>query len=69
MVSATLLSVCSVAAKAVPDVLTDAALVLYTAAKPLLDGVYSAQDQESGLVGAVVGQGQGHSGGDDDPGV
>ena len=38
------------AAQAVPDVLTDAALMLYMTSRPLLDGVYGMQDKEAKLV-------------------
>ena len=37
-----------------PDILTDASLVLYMTAKPLLDGAYCRGDKESGLVLEVL---------------
>lgn len=51
--STTLSNIYLVASKAVPDMLTDSALVLFMASKPLLDGVYCMGDKEAGLVSSV----------------
>eukprot|EP00798_Chlamydomonas_sp_ICE-L_P023814 gene23814-9377_t len=42
------------AAIAIPDMLGDAALLLYMSARPLLDGVFCAKDKEAGLVTDVL---------------
>ncbi|KAF5825725.1 hypothetical protein DUNSADRAFT_7305 [Dunaliella salina] len=52
--SRTLATVHSVAARVVADVVTDAALVLYAEAKPLLNGVYCKRDQEAELVLGIL---------------